>query len=324
VENIHLLSGAACGVYSPTVDGMLLYQVSTASSDRGLEFVDRDNKPLGRIGDPGNMFRPRVSPDGSEAVVEILDTETNTNDLWLVDLENGLRTRFTFATGDEYNPCWTPDGKEIVYIAEVDSLYRIMRQPVEGTGSEQVVFESTRELQTDEVSPDGKHILFEINDPESAMDQWMISFSGDDPVKLVDGERVQGGGRVSPDGRWLAYHGQTPGSFEIFVRPMTGGDRKWQVTRDGAVYPFWGPNGDELFYVEMSGRVSMVPVDGTGSTFRVGAPKNLMMVPPPEGGGTHVSLHPDGQRLLHVSGEVSGDERGYLRLVTDWQEGLAQ
>ena len=66
-----------------------------------------------------------------------------------------------------------------------------------------------------------------------------------------------------------------------------------------------------------------VPVDGSGSTFRAGAPEPFARVASPGGGGFYVSLHPDGERILHVAGAVSEDESGYLRLVTDWLRGLA-
>ncbi len=324
VEDIHILSGAACGVYSSTNDGMLLYQVSTATAEQGLEFVDLQNRRSGRIGDSGQLFRPAISPDGTQAVVGIFDTETDRDDLWLVDLESGLKTRFTFAPGTERNAIWTPDGTEVVYTAEVDSLRQIVRQPVEGFGDPVTVYETTRELVTSQVTPDGSSVIFSQENPETDFDVMSIPITGGDPTDLVQGERVQAAGRVSPDGRWLATTDQTPGELQIFVRPTSGSNRKWQVSQDGAVYPFWSPRGDYLYFIEFSGQVVRVPVDAPGSTFRVGAPEDVMTVPPPEAMGIAVSLHPDGERVLFVSGDVSGDEKGYLRLVTDWQAGLAQ
>ena len=139
----------------------------------------------------------------------------------------------------------------------------------------------------------------------------------------IEGDRTDGGAVISPDSRWLAHHTQTSGSWEIIVRPLSGGDRRWQIDQAGGVYPFWAPDGKTLFYIEFSGEISAVPVDGSGSTFRAGARQSLARAAPPQGGGIHVSLHPDGERILHVAGEISEDETGFLRLVTDWQRGLA-
>jgi hypothetical protein len=129
---------------------------------------------------------------------------------------------------------------------------------------------------------------------------------------------------ISPDGRWLAYHTQTSGSWAVMVRPLEGGNRRWQVDKQGGVYPFWSPDGTKLYYLEFSGEISEVPVDGSGDTFRAGAPTTFARVAPPQGGGIHASLHPDGTRVLHVGGEVSDDETGYLHLVTDWKRGLGR
>ena len=84
------------------------------------------------------------------------------------------------------------------------------------------------------------------------------------------------------------------------------------------------PDGKSLFYVEFSGEVTRVPVDGSGSTFRAGAHESFARSNPPNPGGRHVSIHPDGTRLLHIGGESAADETGYLRLVTDWERGLAK
>jgi Tol biopolymer transport system component len=325
VEDILVVSsGAACGVYSPNVNGMLAYQVSTGSTDRGLEWAGPAGSQLGSLGEPGDLFRPRVSPDGTQAVVELTDPDTDATDLWLVDLETGLRSRFTFAPGEEYEAIWTPDGREVLYTAEVDSTYRIMRRAVEGTGGAEVVYENDREISVDSVSPDGKIAMLEENDPETGWDIFTLSLETGEKSPVVIEERVQGGAMISPDGRWFVYHSQTSGSFEIIVRPMSGGDRRWQVDRQGGVYPFWSPDGTKLYYLEFSGEISMVPVDGSGATFRAGAPQVFARVAPPQGGGIHVSLHPDGDRVLHVGGEVSEDETGYLHLVTDWRRGLGR
>jgi len=325
VEDILVVSsGAAVGVFSPTINGMLVYQVSTGTTDRGLEWAGPAGGQLGSLGDPGDLFRPRVSPDGTQAVVEVTDPETEATDLWLVDLETGLRTRFTFDPGEEREAIWTPDGRDILYTARVDSTYRIMRRPVEGTGGAEVVYESKRDVGVNSVSPDGAFAMLEEDEPETDYDLFKLYLATGEKEPFVVADRAQGGGVISPDGRWLAYHSQTQNSWEVIVRPMAGGDRRWQVDKQGGVYPFWGPDGTKLYYLEFSGEISEVPVDGSGDTFRIGAPQTFARVSPPQGGGIHVSLHPDGKRVLFVGGEVSDDENGYLHLVTDWRRGLGR
>ena len=107
------------------------------------------------------------------------------------------------------------------------------------------------------------------------------------------------------------------------VKPIDGGSRQWQVDSEGGLYPMWGPDGKTLLYSSYPGGVFSVPVDGSGSTFKAGAPEPFANAAIPAGGGHHLSVHPDGDRILGVSGESAGMETGYLQLVTDWKRGLA-
>jgi Tol biopolymer transport system component len=325
VEDILVISaGAACAVFSSTVDGMLVYQVSVGKTEKVLEWIGPGDSRVGRVGETGELAHPRVSPDGSQAVVEVLDPDTEARDLWLVNLETGLRTRFTFDRGDERNAQWTPDGKDILYTATMDSTHRIMSRPVEGTEGATVLLEGDRRIVVTGITPDGTAAMVMQEDPETDWNVYRMPLDTGDLEVLVEGEKTDGGAVVSPDGRWYAYYTETPeNEWNTIVRPMAGGDRLWQIDTDGGVYPFWGSDGATLFYIDYSGNIMEVPVDGSGSTFRAGAPKAFAKVAAPQPGGAYVSLHPDGDRILHVGGEVSENESGYLRLVTDWRRGLA-
>ena len=325
VEDILIVSGgAACGVYSPNPDGMLVYQASTGTTERGLEWLSHSSGQSQTLGGTGDLFRPRVSPDGAQAALEITDPDTDTGDLWLVDLETGLRSRFTFEPGEEDNPIWTPDGREILYRAQVDSTVRIMARPVEGTGGAAVVYETQpgRDCEPTSISPDGRTLFFHEEDADGEFDIFTLSLETGEKSPFLDTELTVGGAMISPDGRWVAYHARTSGSWEILVRAVDSGERRWQIDREGGVYPMWNSDGSSLLYVEFSGELSRVSVDGSGGTFRAGAPEPFTRVAAPQGGGIHYSLHPDGDRILHVGGEISEDENGILRLVTDWQRGL--
>ncbi len=326
VESVLTLSGGAvCGVYSSTQGGMLAYQIGVGSAEQFLAWTGPSGTQLGRLGEPGQFRRPRISPDGTQAVVEVVDPETETSDLWLVNLDTGLRTRFTFDPGDEQSAVWTPDGESILYQAQADSIYRIVSRPVEGTGGATVLYEGTEGVSPDGMTPDGSTLMVTREDPDTGNNIYEMAVDTGKMELKVGDKGLDAVAQVSPDGRWFAYTKQSAsGAWEIIVRPMAGGNRQWQVDRDGGVYPFWGPHSKKLFYVSLSGDVMEVPVDGSGSTFRAGAPKLFAKISAPVAGGIPVSLHPDGDRLLYVGGDVSEDEKGFLRLVTDWTRGLAK
>jgi WD40-like Beta Propeller Repeat len=74
----------------------------------------------------------------------------------------------------------------------------------------------------------------------------------DKTTTLVDTPVEERNGELSPDGRWLAYEGESTsirGQLDIYVRPFPAVNRAvWQVTRDGGTFPVWSRDGRTLFY----------------------------------------------------------------------------
>ena len=137
---------------------------------------------------------------------------------------------------------------------------------------------------------------------------------------------------LSPDGRWLAYTSDESGREEIYVQPMPAMDGKWQVSRNGGVWPIWAPDGEELFYRE-GPALGAVTVEET-TTFSTGAPVELfrdtsfypfgaMLVGGNSAGRNH-ALSPDGQRfLLNYDGRGAAETSGVeVVIVQNWFEEL--
>ena len=67
----------------------------------------------------------------------------------------------------------------------------------------------------------------------------------------------------SPDGKHLAYLSDASGEYEIWVRPVGGGDAR-QVTKDGAIWrfaPVWSPDSSMLIFGDKKQRLNVVQVD---------------------------------------------------------------
>lgn len=81
-------------------------------------------------------------------------------------------------------------------------------------------------------------------------------FLGDDAVEastwvFADGESrrvVRGGwgGTLSRDGRWLAYHSNESGRYEVYAIPLPEGGARWQISDDGGRHATWSPDGTEV------------------------------------------------------------------------------
>ena len=329
VENVLSIPGAAVSVFSPTPQGMLVYQTGISSrAGQVIAWMDIETGAAEPIGEPGQVFHPFISPDGTQAVLEMRDASNEGTDLWLMDLDTGLRTRFTFAAGDERWPCWSRSGKDLFYQAVVGGSYRIMRHPVEGQGVATTLLESNRAITPTSVDPEDRHLLidFELENGETELRRLALEPGLEELVTLAaEPDASLGGGEYSPDGRWIAFHAETAAGWDIFVIPSDGGARKWQVTTEGSVYPKWNGDGTQLWHSRFNGDLYVHAVNGAGQTFRVGNAAQALTVYSPAASGCFYDLHPDGSRVLQTGPDPAfRAEVSHLHLVTDWKRGLAR
>jgi Tol biopolymer transport system component len=328
VEDVLSIMGAAVGVFSPSEDGVLIFQTGASTrAGRLVLWTDLVTGAVQSLGEPGQLFHPSISPDGTQAVVQVMEASTEGTDLWLVDLNTGLRTRFTFAPGDEDYACWSPDGKSVYYRSESEGLNRIMEQPVEGQGGAAILLESENNMAPWSVSPRDNTLLLDFQTEGGDGEIRVLPLDGSgEATTLIGAEgKNMGGGVYSPDGRWIAYHHESASGWDVFVAPAEAGPRKWQVTSEGTAYPKWNSDGTELWASRFNGDLIVYEVDGSGSTFKVGPSSIRATVSSPDATGSFYDLHPDGIRLLHTGIDPAfQNEVSYLHLVTDWKRGLVQ
>jgi dipeptidyl aminopeptidase/acylaminoacyl peptidase len=116
----------------------------------------------------------------------------------------------------------------------------------------------------------------------------------------------------SPDGRWVVYESVESGRPEIYVRPSSGEERKWQVSTEGGSTPLWSPAGDEIFFL-CGTKFVAAPVSAKGEDFVIGAPKVLFE--------THHIFYfdaaRDGKRFL-VAEDPNPGAHSRLDLTVNW------
>jgi len=115
-------------------------------------------------------------------------------------------------------------------------------------------------------SPDGLSIVYEVTDPKTQNDLWVLPLSRDrKAIPLLQTPFRETHGQISPDGKWLAYSSNEAGRNEVYVQPFPAGVGKWQVSTNGGVFPRWRRDGRELFVMCETVRTSPVVVpDETG------------------------------------------------------------
>ena len=87
-------------------------------------------------------------------------------------------------------------------------------------------------------------------DPVNRNDLWLHRMSdGSDTRLSVNTTFNESHGKVSPDGRWLAYVTDQSGRDEVWVATFPSGETRRQVSTAGGTAPEWGEGGKELFYL---------------------------------------------------------------------------
>jgi eukaryotic-like serine/threonine-protein kinase len=305
-ESIGYLPSIIWGAFSAASNGNLTYSASTEQTLSALFWIDRTGKELGRVGEPGTLSNPTLSPDGTRLALDIADPKGNGVDVWLGSLPGGANTRFTFDSTEAVSGVWSHDQKTIVY-RSVGQEATLKTKPASGLEGEKTLVSAniSEDIQPNSWSVDDKQILCTAWVPNPVGDRVtmlaLVPAAGGKPARFLETRGSERDGQISPDGKWLAYASNESGDWEIYVTTFPGAAGKWQVSRGGGSEPRWRGDGKELFYIGQSGMMTAAPVS-VESTFSAGTPLPLFQVR----GRAHVSstdlftydVSKDGQRFL--------------------------
>ena len=192
------------------------------------------------------FFWPPRTPDETRIAVPRLDEQRGTYDIWLLNLARGTESRLTFDPSDDQDAVWSPDGTQIVFSSNRSGILDLYQKAASGAGEAQLLLESSLNKGPSDWSSDGQSLLFTNNVAYtlSNTDLSVVSLLGDDrPTPLLATEANELEGRLSPDGRWLAYVSDAGGRPEVYVQPFPGLEGRWLVSTDGGSAPRWRGTG---------------------------------------------------------------------------------
>jgi Tol biopolymer transport system component len=283
-----------------------------------ITIFDRKGQAVKKVGEPALYSQPAFSPEGNRLLVMKQDVKTGQRDLWVIDIDTAKATRISDDTRVKVTPLWSPDGKFIFYSTLLDGDWPVYRKAADGTGKEELVFRYTPGafVGLSDISPDGKFLVCDSGGVVLLVPLTVNDLSARNPVDYLRDEFDNETGRLSLDGRFIAYRSDEakPERFEVYVRPFDAAkpveEKKWQVSKDGvprmsneAVVStlYWRDDGMEILFrgqeLDSDDVVMMAAAVETASTFRVGTPKVLFRVPGPiEDNLSAVSR--DGQRFV--------------------------
>jgi TolB protein len=121
--------------------------------------MDRSGKEIQKLGapDPTSPKNPSLSLDGRRIA---LDRTVNGNsDVWILELERSVLSRFTFDPAVDSGPVWSPDSNQIIYASRRKGVRDLYQKPVGGAGSEALFLASPETKEPVDWSPDGRFLL---------------------------------------------------------------------------------------------------------------------------------------------------------------------
>jgi Tol biopolymer transport system component/DNA-binding winged helix-turn-helix (wHTH) protein len=302
------------GVFSVSGPRVLAYQ-TLGQATTELVWFDRQGRRLGNVGEAGNYSVPALSPDEKTLAVTRIDPHVGTRDLWLFDLTRGTPSRFTFDPGEETNPTWSPDGREVAFSFR-ESATDIYLKPTTGAGNAQPLLQSSGHNIIERWSPDGRFIFYEA---EGKL--WALPLNGERKQTILFTTRGESRPDVTPNMKWMAYQSNETGRAEVYVQSFPPTGDKWQISTTGGEEPYWRRDGKELFYVAGK-RLMAVDVTTDGPVFRWGSPKPLFEVRlEMEPRRSRYQVASNGQRFL-VNVPLESTLSAPIAVVTNWTAGL--
>jgi eukaryotic-like serine/threonine-protein kinase len=277
----------------------LLVLASGGSADWQLFWSDRNGKQLGPtvVDNITNLIGVRISPQGDRVVLTI---DNGVTDLWVFDLARATRTRLTFGPVSNASPVWSPDGKWIAYDSARNGHYQLYRKPADGSGAEELLLDDEQVVAPTDWSQDGKYLIYTRGAIFNDAEIWALPLEGERKPWLVVprlANSFTAGGRLSPDGRWLAYMSTESGTPQVYVVAFRGGQGKWQVSTNEGSKAKWRRDGKELYFANDNSRVlSAVSVTEVNGALQFGTAQALVTTP-----ATRQFIYdvaPDGKKVL--------------------------
>ena len=315
-DSISVNPGISLASLSASASGPIAYGTDSIRRTQ-FAWFDRSGRRLETLGTPDqrSLANPSLSPDGSR--IAFSRVVGGNWDVWLIDMQ-GAVSRFTSALSLDFNPVWSPDGRQIFYQSGPSNIYS--RSVTEGTPEQALLRERTMIYPSD-VSPDGSVLLYTRATGPST-DLWYVSLGADrTPHPFVQTAFHERDGQFSPDGKWVAYQSNEAGHFEIYLQPFPGPGDRIQVSAGGGQHVRWARNGSELFYVAADQRLTSVRVTfGANGKLVLGTPVPLFRTEFDSSllARQQYVVSPDGQRFL-INAATDAIDPPSITLILNWK-----
>jgi serine/threonine protein kinase len=257
-----------------------------------LYLVNADGTDLTQLTNMDNgACQPSWAPDGTRLVFispclgrgEIFETIYNESSLYIINVDGTGLKQLTPSPGSDFEPAWSPDGKQIaftsvrggfrqIYTLDVDSLVvTLLTNTTDAIESSQPSW-----------SPDGTKIVYTVK-RVGAYQVWSMNSNGQEAIQLVrSGQDLWDYSPAwSPDGRTIFFSQRRLGAFRPWLMRIDYEDLSQDARRMNFITPIedveFSADGFWIVYEGMDGDgnrdVYFMTVTGSGRTRLTNDPK---------------------------------------------------
>jgi Tol biopolymer transport system component len=295
--------------------GLLAYLNTIPES---LTWLNRKGEIQQRVDVPTSLYNIALSRD--EQLLAAQGLAPGPGGIWIMDLRRGGVSR---VVTDGIMPLWSPDNGRLAYSStRMTGVLDLYSRSVRGDGRDELMLSDGGPIWAHDWSPDGQYIVYTCESPVTRFDLWLLPLIGArKPIPFLKSPFNEFQGKVSPNGRWIAYTSDESGAWEVYIQsfPVPGGKR--MISSHGGAQPQWRGDGRELFYVAPDRK--LMAVDVRPDSLDLGRPSPLFQTRIRRDialGRNNYVVTANGQRFL-IAGE-NGDHS--ITAVLNWTASLKQ
>lgn len=224
---------------------------------------DRPRQIVQDVGRHNDFWGFSWTPDGR---ILYVSTKEGNQDIWVMNPDGTGERRLTYE-GDNFDPCVTADGRQIVFTSKRGDSYNIWR--MSAGGGEPVRLTSGNRDFAPHCSPAGTWVVY-TSERDGKWTLWKVDAGGGQPVQLTNSPSQWPA--VSPDGRRVAcFYVDERNALSLGVVPIEGGPPRLINIEGGQPKSSpmppsistwaelrWIRDGQELTYVDTRNGVSNI------------------------------------------------------------------
>jgi Tol biopolymer transport system component len=312
--------GAFRGAVGVSPAGILAYQTGRESEAGQLTWFDRSGRPVDSLPADVSGMSPQISPDGSLVAVGRLGASGTS--IWVTDLARKSPSPITFGRYD-VSPVWAPSKKRLAFLRAVGKDAGVHIVDVTDVSKDQF-FEGTTGYYPYSWSPDEKYLVLQLTRGGGTT---LFALDGSEkPIPVGTRKGLSMHGKISPNGKFIAFTSNESGRDEIYVQPMPPATGYKNLSINGGHSPRWSHDGKELFFVSpdagmMAVDITLDPINSPGVPHRLFQLKREV---PIDLADSPYDVRPDGQQFLVFMRTQRGPQDVPITVVLNWWAELRQ